>query len=204
MEKVKLVIALKGWKSLAYILAIGGIIGLLAAFSLTTEKIHLIKDASYQPPCNLNPIISCGSIMKTPQAEVFGFPNSLLGLIGFAIVTTIGMALLAGASFKRWFWLGLEAGALFGVIFVHWLFYQSLYVIGALCPYCMVVWAVTIPIFLYTTIFIIKNGFMTPPESLKKIVQIVLTYHRSILVAWYFAIIMAILIRFWSYWSTLL
>ena len=32
------------------------------------------------------------------------------------------------------------------MVFIHWLIFQSLYRIGALCPYCMVVWAVTIPL----------------------------------------------------------
>jgi uncharacterized membrane protein len=48
--------------------------------------------------------------------------------------------LLAGASFKRWFWRGLEIGTIFGLGFVHWLIFQALYRINALCPYCMVVW----------------------------------------------------------------
>ncbi len=76
------------------------------------------------------------------------FPNPLLGIASFAVVTTLGVVLLTGAVLPRWVWLGLQAGVTFGVVFVHWLIYQSLYVIGALCPYCMVVWAVTIPLFL--------------------------------------------------------
>ena len=43
----------------------------------------------------------------------------------------------------RWVWLGLNLGALFGFGFAIWLITQSLYVIGALCPWCMVVWAAT-------------------------------------------------------------
>jgi uncharacterized membrane protein len=61
---------------------------------------------------------------------------------GLAIVTTVGVVLLTGAGLPHWFWLGLQAGVTFGVVFVHWLIYQSLYVIGALCPYCMAAWAV--------------------------------------------------------------
>lgn len=32
-----------------------------------------------------------------------------------------------------------------------WLISQCLYVIGALCPWCMIVWAVMIPLFWYVT-----------------------------------------------------
>ena len=49
-------------------------------------------------------------------------------------------------TLPRWYWAGLAAGTLLGTVFVHWLIFQSLYRIGALCPYCMVVWAVTIPL----------------------------------------------------------
>ena len=49
-------------------------------------------------------------------------------------------------ALPRWYWAGLATGTLLGTAFVHWLIFQSLYRIGALCPYCMVVWAVTIPL----------------------------------------------------------
>lgn len=189
---------------LPMLLTILGAIGFLAAFVLTNEKIELIKNPSYQAPCNISPLISCTSVMKTPQAELFGFPNSLLGIAGFAIVVTVGMALLAGANFKRWFWLGLQAGTLLGVVFVHWLFYQSVYIIGALCPYCMVVWSVTIPIFLYTTIYNFREGHIHTPSGFRGVINILQRYHASILFLWFFAIIGAILIHFWYYWSTLI
>jgi uncharacterized membrane protein len=191
-------------KYFRYLLVIGGIIGFIAAFLLTTEKIELLKNASYQPPCNINPILSCGSVMKTWQASVFGFPNSLIGIFGFAVVITIGMAMFAGATFKRWFWLGLEAGTIFGIVFIHWLFFQSVFVIGVLCPYCMVVWSVMIPIFLYTTLYNLKAGNIKTAKPLKGFVKVLQTYHRSVLVLWYLAIIVAIGFRFWYFWRTLI
>ncbi|GAA4051897.1 vitamin K epoxide reductase family protein [Nonomuraea soli] len=170
------------------LLLIGGLAGLLASFVLTVEKIALLKDPTYTPTCSINPVLSCGSIMRTWQAELFGFPNPLLGVAGFAVVTTAGAALLAGARPSRWFWYGLQAGATAGLIFVHWLIYQSLYVIGALCPYCMVVWAVTVPIFWYVTL---RN---TRP----------MVYHTVPLAGWFLLIVTLIAIRFWPYWSGLL
>ena len=120
----------------------GGAVGLVAAAVLLIEKIKLIEDPDYIPSYSINPILSCGSIMRTDQAEAFGFPNPIIGVAGFAVVLTVGLALFAGATFARWFWLGLQVGVTFGVVFVHWLIFQSLYRIDALCPYCMVVWAV--------------------------------------------------------------
>jgi uncharacterized membrane protein len=97
-------------RALAWLLTVASAIGLIAAFVLTVEKIALLKDPNYIPSCSINPILSCGSVMTKPQAEVFGFPNSLLGIAGFSVLLTIAVALLAGATFARWFWLGLQTG----------------------------------------------------------------------------------------------
>lgn len=191
-------------KTIAYILAVGGIVGFLAAFVLTVEKIELLKDPSFKPSCNISPLLSCGSVMKTWQASAFGFPNSLIGITGFAVVATIGMALIAGATFKRWFWLGLQAGSVFGIGFVFWLQYQSIYQIGALCPYCMVVWSVMIPIFWYTTLYNLRVGNISTPNRLKGVVGFLQRHHGDVLLVWFLVIIGVILNRFWYYWSTLL
>src|SRR5690606_13189412 len=102
--------------------------------------------------------IGCGAVMQSPQAEVFGFSNPLIGLAGFAIVVTIGFALLAGGRFKRWFWVATQLGMLFAVGFIYWLFFQAVYDIGSLCLYCMVVWAMVIPLFLGTLVYNLKEG----------------------------------------------
>lgn len=190
-----------------YILTIGGMIGFVASFILTIEKIALLKDPTFVPSCNLSPLLSCGPVMKTPQASAFGFANSLLGIAGFAIVTTIGMMLLASphlAKMKRWFWLGLQTGTIFGIGFVTWLQFQSIYRIQTLCPYCMVVWSVTIPIFLYTTLYNLRTGVITTPASLKRLVAFAQRHHGDILVTWYGLIVFLILNHFWYYWKTLI
>ena len=189
---------------LPYLLLLGGIIGVLCAGILTVEKIHLLKNPGAQLACDLNPIIACGSVINTPQASAFGFPNPLIGLVGFGIVATVGAGLLAGAAFKRWFWLGLQAGVLFGVCFVAWLQFQSIYRIGALCPYCMVVWSVMIPLFWYTTLYNLREGHIKVPPKLKSAGTFVQRYHGEILFIWFLAIIGQIVVHFWYYWQTLL
>lgn len=189
---------------LPWLVLVGGGIGLLAAFVLTVERIALLQDPSYVPSCSINPLFSCGSVMEQPQAAVFGFPNPLVGIAGFGIVATIGAAILAGATFARWFWLGLQAGVLFGIGFVHWLIYQSLFSIGALCPYCMVVWLVMIPIFWYVTLHNLSTGALPVPRSLRGVVRIVTPSHGLLLLLWYLVIVALIGIRFADYWSSLL
>ncbi len=188
-------------RGLPLLLVIGGAIGLIAAFTLTIEKLKLLEDPSYVPSCSINPVLSCGTIMKTDQAALFGFPNPLIGLIAFAAVVTLGVVLLTGAALPRWVWGGLQVGALAGIAFVAWLVFESLFRIGALCPYCMVVWAVTIPIAWYVTVRNLRAGVIPAPRGL---VAVVSDFHVLGLLIPYLVIAGLALIRFWDYWSTLL
>src|SRR5688572_11816532 len=107
-------------KGLPWILVICGSIALACALIIMYDKVELLKDPNFSPGCNLNPVISCGSIMESKQANAFGFPNPFIGMVGFSIVVATGMAILAGATkLKRWYWLGLQAGVIFGVAFIH-------------------------------------------------------------------------------------
>lgn len=190
-------------RQLGWLYAIAGSIGLLAASVLLIEKIQLLKDPTYVPSCSINPILSCGSMMRTSQAEIFGFPNPILGLIGFTVVVTTGMALLATTvALARWYWVGLQVGVVAAVVLIHWLIFQSLYRIDALCPYCMVVWAVTLPIAWYTTL---RNAqaWTRPDTRAQRWANRAATYHSSILALWYLTVSGLILVRFWDYWITL-
>lgn len=185
-------------RSLAWLYVIGGGIGLAAAAALTLEKLAVLRDPNYVPTCSLNPIISCGSVMDSSQAEAFGFPNPLLGLVLFGVVVTVGVVMLAGFEPPTWFRMGMQVGVTFGVLFVHWLILASLYDIHALCPYCMVVWVVTIPIFWYTTLDTLRRG-----ESTSGAGHALTRVHSAVLAVWYVAIVALVLMEFWDYWVTL-
>ncbi|MCV7434556.1 vitamin K epoxide reductase family protein [Mycolicibacterium bacteremicum] len=177
---------------------IAGVLGLAAAATLTIEKIEILIDPSYVPSCSLNPVLSCGSVMTTPQASVFGFPNSLIGIVAFTVVLVSGVLALARVALPRWYWSGLAIGSALGVVFVHWLIYQSLYRIGALCPYCMVVWAVTIPLLVIVASIALRGETATAPG------RILYDWRWSLVALWVTAVLLLILVRFWNYWSTLL
>lgn len=192
------------YRVLGWVLTIGGLLGGAAAFVLIVEKVALLRNAGYTPSCSINPILSCGSVMTTPQAEVFGFPNPLLGVATFPVVVTTGVMVLAGLRLPRWWWLGLQAGMLFGVGFVHWLFFQSVYRIDALCPYCMVVWVATIVVFCYTTLYTLQRGHLPIPARWQPTVAAAVRIHTAIPTAWLLLLTALIGQAFWSYWQTLL
>lgn len=189
-------------RALPYILLAGGIIGYISAFIIMFDKVQLLKDPHYIPSCNLNPIVSCGNVMQSQQANAFGFPNPFIGLGVFPILAVIGGALLAGAKFKRWFWLSFDAGLLFGVGFVHWLFFQSVYRIHSLCPWCMVVWVVTITSFWYVTLYNIDQKYLRLPAGrTRSIYGRIRNHHLDILVVWLLVIAALILKHFWYYYG---
>ena len=193
-----------GSSRLGWGLLVGGTVGLVAAFVLVLEKIALLGDSEYVPTCSINPVLNCGSIMQTTQAEVFGFPNPLIGVASFPVLMATGAALVAGAALKRWYWWGLQVGVTFGVGFVAWLIFQSLYRIGALCPYCMVVWVVVIPTFWYVTVHNLGSGVFGARIARSTAVRRTREAHVLVLTLVVLLVVGIILERFWSYWVTLL
>ncbi|MFE4172865.1 vitamin K epoxide reductase family protein [Streptomyces sp. NPDC056909] len=186
-------------RAFALLLVITGAAGLLAAWVITLDKFKLLEDPDFVPGCSLNPVVSCGNIMKSEQASAFGFPNPMLGLVAYAVVIAIGVGLLAGARYRRWFWLGLNAGTLFGVGFCTWLQYQSLYNINSLCLWCCLAWVATIVMFWYVTSHNVRNGTLPAPGALRGF----LGEFTWVLPALHIGIIgMLILTRWWDFWTS--
>ncbi|WEV78928.1 vitamin K epoxide reductase family protein [Janibacter cremeus] len=178
----------------------GGLLGLVAAVVLLVESIALLKNPDYVPTCSINPILSCGSVMNTPQAAAFGIPNPIIGVAGFAALSMFAVVVLTGATIRPWLWTATQASVTFAVLFIHWLIYQSLYVIGALCPYCMLVWVVTIAVFWHTTIHTLQRSKRSPRR--RGIVDVLNDYRGTVLTGWYLVIVVLIAQRFWTYWMT--
>lgn len=115
------------------------IFGLISAFVLTVEKFVLLENPDAQLSCSFNLVLNCAQVMTTPQASVFGFPNSLIGLMGYSVLITVAVAALSGVRFGKKFMFAAQIGVTLGLIFAYWLFFQSVYVIQILCPWCLVV-----------------------------------------------------------------
>ncbi|MEO3975201.1 vitamin K epoxide reductase family protein [Streptomyces sp. CAU 1734] len=186
-------------RGLAWLLVITGAAGLLAAWVITIDKFKLLEDPSFTPGCSLNPVVSCGNIMKSDQASVFGFPNPMLGLVTYGMVIAIGAGVLAGARYKPWFWLGLNAGSAFGAGFCMWLMYQSLYNIASLCLWCSLAWVATIVMFCYVTVHNIRHRIIKVPEGVR---SALLEFHWAPPVLWIGIIGMLILTRWWDFWTS--
>ncbi|MEV0240940.1 vitamin K epoxide reductase family protein [Streptomyces sp. NPDC050674] len=185
-------------RAFALLLVVAGAAGLLASWVITLDKFKLLEDPDFTPGCSLNPVVSCGGVLKSDQAEVFGFPNPMLGLVAYGVVVCVGLSLLAGARFPRWYWLSFDAGCLFGVGFVTWLQFESLYRINALCLWCCLAWAATIPLFWYVTSYTVRRGFLPAPGAVRRFLD-EFTWVPPVL---HLGIVgMLVLTRWWDFWT---
>ncbi|MCU1411048.1 MAG: vitamin epoxide reductase family protein [Rhodoglobus sp.] len=143
---------------LAIVLIVTGAVGWYAAFALTLDKLAVLENPQADLDCNFSVLVQCGVNLGSWQGSLLGFPNPLLGLGGFVAPIAVGVSLLAGASFARWFWVTFNVGVLAAFAFCLWLAYQSIFNLGTLCPWCMLVWAVTIPMFWTLTLANARAG----------------------------------------------
>ena len=134
-------------------LLIGGLIGEFAAFMLTIEKFEVLRDPDAALSCNVSVFVQCGKNLESWQGAVFGFPNPIIGLIAWMAPILMGVAVLAGVKFPRWWWIAFNAGVALAVVFVMWLASQSIFApnLRTICPYCLLTWTVTYPTFLAVT-----------------------------------------------------
>ncbi|GAA0402028.1 vitamin K epoxide reductase family protein [Streptomyces luteireticuli] len=188
-------------RALAWALVVTGALGVLASFVITVDRFRLLEDPGFRPSCSVNSVLSCTDVMSSPQASVFGFANPLLGLAGYAGVVFIGSGLLAGARYRRWYWIGLNLGTLLGSAFCMWLMAQALYSIGALCLWCVLTWVATIAMFWCTTLHNLRHGVVPAP---RRLVAALLEFPWVVPVVWYFVVVLLIATRFRAFWQSLL
>lgn len=179
---------------LAWLLIVVGAIGALCSAIILVEKLNLAEDPSYTTSCDINTLVSCADVMQSPQASVFGFPNPILGLVGFPLVGMIGAAVLAGGRFAGWFWAAATGGLMLATLFCHWLMYHALFTIRALCPYCMVVWVCSLLGFVYVAAYGLKEY-----GSGGAVERGIYRWRHAIAAAWLAAIAVLIVVAFRDY-----
>ena len=136
----------------AITLIVAGVVGWWAAFSLTLDKIAVLKHPDAVLDCNVSVLVQCGKNLGSWQGSVLGFPNPIIGLAAWIAPIIVGVSLLAGARFARWYWILFNLGVAGAMAFVIWLMSQSIFVLGTLCPWCMLTWSMVIPLFFTVTV----------------------------------------------------
>jgi uncharacterized membrane protein len=160
----------------AILLIVAGAIGFYGSFKLVVEKYDLLEHPKQALGCDINPFVSCSTVIDSWQSHLFGFPNPILGVAGFVAPIAVGVSILAGARFARWYWIAFNSGLFRAWVFVTWLFTQTVFSIGALCPWCMLVWSVTIPMFWVFTVWSLATGKLTTNVTFQRRMRAFLPY----------------------------
>ena len=174
------------------------LVSLTASFVLSVDAIELAKNPNANLSCNINTVISCGTVGTTWQANLLGFPNAFLGLIAEPVVITIAVASLGKVRFPRWFMFAAQLVYTIGLIFAYWLFYQSMFHIHALCPWCLLVTLSTTLVFSSLTHVNIRDGnLFLPPRAQEALVSgLRMGLDALVVVLWLALLVVAILVTY--------
>lgn len=190
---------------LPWVLTVGGALGLLAALDLSFERLRLALDPSYVPTCSINPLLDCGAVASSDQASLLGdFPNTFIGVASFPVVVTLGVLLLLGVRLPRAVRYGLQVGVLLALLLVHWLIAVSVFALGTLCPWCMVVWSVTVPIAWYVTLANAADGLLGARLARSTAVRTLSLAHAVPVLLWFVALAALLGVALADQWAAVL
>lgn len=181
-----------------FVILVFSTLALFASFMLAVDHFAILQNPSTKLNCSINVVLNCSTVMQTWQSSLFGFPNTILGLIAYSVLVTIAVIALSGVSLKKKFMVLTNVGALAGIIFSEWLAYESVYVIQVLCPYCLIVLFSTIFIFAAITHYNLRNNNFIFKHSTNKKIQSFLDkeYDKLLVLIWVSIIIFVILSKF--------
>lgn len=173
---------------------------LVASFVLALEAVALAADPGAGFSCDINSVVSCGTVGGSWQASAFGFPNAFLGLVSEPVVITLAVAGLSGIRFPRWFMLVAQLCYAVGLGLAYWLLYQAVYDIGAVCPWCLVVTVATTFVFFEMTRINVLEGHLPLPAAVRRAWTEVIRSHLDLLavLAWLLAIALLLVSRYGS------
>lgn len=164
---------LRQYRKTYWAMLVSSTLSLIASLVLSYDAIKLAKSPNSALSCDINAVVSCGKVAKSWQSELLGFPNSFIGLMLEPVVMTVAIAGLLLVAFPKGFMRVAHVGYGLGLLFALWLLSQSLFVIHALCPWCLLVTISTVTVFsTITRVVIMENHWSLAPERHEKLVDL--------------------------------
>jgi uncharacterized membrane protein len=164
---------LRAYRKTYWAMLVSSTLSLIASLVLSYDAIKLAEAPSGKLACDINAVVSCGKVAKSWQSSLLGFPNSFLGLMLEPVIITVAIAGLSLVTFPRLFMRVAHIGYGLGLLFALWLLSQSLFVIHALCPWCLLVTISTVTVFsTITRIALMENIWNFSEEKHQRIVDL--------------------------------
>lgn len=171
------------------------ILTLFAAFVLSVEAVELAKNPNAVFECSVNIIVNCATVAKSSYSTLLGFPNSFLAMIFEPVFVLLAILLLIGVRLPKKFMFAIQGLAIGALFFALGLFYISTALIGALCPWCMLVLASTIIMFFAITKYNIREDNLYLPNKISKSFKgLIKKDYDKLLLALIFVTIIAIIV----------
>jgi uncharacterized membrane protein len=184
----------RGVTAVWVVMLLSSLASLVASFVLSVEALTLAENPTADLGCNINAVFSCGTVATSWQASLFGFPNAFLGLVAEPVVIAIAVAALGGVRFPRWFMVSAQCVYTIGLVLAYWLFYQSMFHIGALCPWCLVITFATTLVFFEMTHVNIREENLPVPRRARKGLSSAVEANLDLLVVIAWLLVLALLI----------
>lgn len=122
------------------LIVVAAAVGMAATIIQLVERVALAEDANAVLLCDINGTFSCGNVLTSWQASVFGpIPNAAIGLSVFALTLGVAGSGLLGSALSKATWGVATFFAGFMAAFTVWFLAQTAFVIGAVCLYCLAI-----------------------------------------------------------------
>ncbi|RBP98596.1 hypothetical protein CRD60_01760 [Bifidobacterium aemilianum] len=175
-------------------------IALMVSFILSAETLQLARHPKQLLGCDVNAVLSCSTVSQSWQAEFIkfnglSFPNAFFGIAAESVFVTIAVIGLLKVHFPHWFagltWLG----GLAALLYAYWLFTQSLFVIKALCPWCLLLmFSTTIQFMALSHASVTVQGIPAKARGLRTYYR--LHYDLMVDLAWILALLAVIMVKY--------
>lgn len=124
------------------------VVGVLDSGYLTYE--HFWGVAS---PCQANPWMGdCGTVLKSEYSVILGIPLASIGVLHYSLLS--GLAVSAIFISQKYLRFTFIAGTIWGLIASLWFVFLQLFVIGAICIFCMLSAINSVILFILTLYFL--------------------------------------------------
>jgi uncharacterized membrane protein len=178
--------------------AVFAAVGLICSLILSIEKLQLAENPNQTLPCTLNVFVNCATVMNTPEASLLGFPNSFIGMMAYSVLLTVAVAYLFGAKLPKSFMMLAQIGVTVEILFAYFLFFDSVYVIQVLCPFCLAVTFSSTMIFAAITRYNIleKNLYLSDKTQRLLDKWVEKDYDKVFVIGWVVAMVGLVLLKF--------
>lgn len=200
----------RGWRHgatwLYLVMLVASAVALLVSFILSAETLQMARNPNQALSCDVNAKLSCTTVAQAWQSEIvkFGemsFPNAFFGIAAESVFVTIAVIGLARMRMPAWFATCTWLGGLAALAYSYWLTSQSLFVINALCPWCLVLcFATTVQFMALSHATVTVQGLPARARGLRKYYR--LGFDLMVDAVWIVALVTLILVKDGAYLFT--